>query len=254
MQWYKLGIILSASVAVVGFTAAAATSDNPGQKKSSDGPFVLEREQWPIVEYDAPEPAEAEERQKRRAKNARYDKDDRVREPGSEPGIWYETVINNDWEMKLPALPAQASDSVLIGEVAEARAFLSNDKSGVYSEFTIRVSEVLKNDSPVAVGESITAERLGGRVKFRSDKVLPVRVMGQGMPRAGRKYVLFLKRIDEEKHYQLLTAYELKGGRVSALDGAKPAGGGSQWKFDKYEGWDEEVFLKTVREAIATPQ
>jgi hypothetical protein len=145
---------------------------------------------------------------------------------------------------------------VLIGEVAEARAFLSNDKSGVYSEFVIRVNEILKITPPshAVIGESITAERLGGRVKFRSGKVLPVQVMGQGMPRVGGRYVLFLKRTAEEKSYQLLTAYELDAGRVSALDGAKPAGGGSPWKFDKFEGWDEAVFLKTVREAINNPE
>ena len=260
MKLSKLGISLLLIIAVVGIAAVGFTATtsrtNSGQKKSSDKPIGLDKEQWPLVEYDAPEPAEVEKRNKRRVKSARYDKEDRVREPGSEPGVLYATVISNDWETKITALPAQVSDSVLIGEVSEAQAFLSNDKTGVYSEFVIQVDEVLKNDSlsPVTAGESITAERLGGRVKFRSNKVLPVSVMGQGVPRVGQKYVLFLKRIDNEKSYQLLTAYELNGGRVSALDGVKPAGGGSPWQFDKYEGWDEEVFLKTVREAINTPE
>lgn len=65
--------------------------------------------------------------------------------------------------------------------------------------------------------------------------------------------MLFPKRTDEEKNYHLLTAYELKAGRVSALDGAKPSGDGSPWKFDKFEGWDEAAFLKAVREALVNP-
>lgn len=164
MKSYKLGILLLVSIAVVGFTAAA-TRSNPGKKESHGGPLVLDGEQWPVAEYDAPESADEEKRKKRRAKSSRYDKEDRVQEPGSVPG-YYEMVVINDWETKIPALPARASDSVLIGEVTRAEAFLSNDKTGVYSEFIIQVNEVLKNDSrsQLNIGDSITTERLGGEL------------------------------------------------------------------------------------------
>jgi hypothetical protein len=42
------------------------------------------------------------------------------------------------------ALPTHISNAVVIGEVTDAKAYLSEDRTSVYSEFTIRVGEVLK--------------------------------------------------------------------------------------------------------------
>lgn len=250
--------LLIACVAASVVVAAARFGNQASQHPKPHPPAAAEidEEQWPVTDYAAAEPADPAKRAKRRARGARHDKADRVREPGNEPGVVYKTAVINDWEVGLPALPTQQSDAVVVGEVTSAQAFLSNDKSGVYSEFDIHVGEVLKNDpaSPINGGESITAERLGGRVKFPSGRVLPVVITGQGMPRAGRKYLLFLKRLGAEGDYHVLTGYELRGGRVSPLDGAKPAGGGSPWKFDAYEGREEAAFLKAVRDALANPQ
>ncbi|MCA1634504.1 MAG: hypothetical protein LC802_12625 [Acidobacteria bacterium] len=215
----------------------------------------VDLEQLPVADYTALEHTDAEKRAKRRAKNARYDKEDRVREPEDSPGVTYLTEITNDWEAGLPALPADRSDAIVLGQVIDAQAYLSNDKSGVYSEFSIRVDDILKNDvhSPVASGDLITAERLGGRVRFPSGRVLPVRVSGQGMPRKGRRYVLFLKGLKLEHHYLIVTGYELLAGCVSPLDGVKAVGGGSPWKFDAYEGWDERTFLSVIQKEIISP-
>ncbi len=245
---------MAASVVVAAARFGDQGSQNP--KPHPSAPTQIDEEQWPVTDYAAAEPTDPEKRAKRRARGVRHDNANRVREPGNEPGVVYKTAVINDWEVGLPTLPAQQSDAVVVGEVASAQAFLSNDKSGVYSEFDIRVGEVLKNDlvSPINGGESITAERLGGRVRFPSGRMLPVVVVGQGMPRAGRKYLLFLKRLSAEGDYHILTGYELRGGRISPLDGAKPAGGGSPWKFDAYEGWEDAAFLKAVRDALANPQ
>lgn len=253
-KYSKAPLLVACIAASVAIAAAARFSNQDSQPANPNRPITIgvDDEQWPVADFAAPEPADPEKRRKRRARGARHDNEDRVREPGDEPGVLYRTLIINHWEAGLPALPAKESDAVLIGEVAEAQAFLSNDKSGVYSEFDIRVGEVLKNDStsPVRDGRLITVERLGGRVKFPSNRVLPVLVHGQGMPRVGRRYLFFLKRLDTEGEYRLLTGYELRGGRVSPIDGVKPAAGSSPWKFDKYEGWEEAAFLKAVQEAL----
>lgn len=257
-KYGKAPLLVACMVASVAVAAAARFGNQGSQRIKPDRPVQTEvdDEQWPSADYAAAAPTDPEKRKKRRDRGARHNNSDRVREPGDEPGVVYRTVVTNDWEVGLPALPAQQSDAVLVGEVAAAQAFLSNDRSGVYSEFGIRVGAVLKNDpvSPVKSGESITVERPGGRVKFPSNRVLPVVVMGQGMPRRGRKYLLFLKRIGAEDDYLILTGYELRGGRVYPIDGAKPAGGGSPWKFDKYEGWEEATFLKAVHETLTNPR
>jgi hypothetical protein len=218
------------------------------------GRVEVDKEQWPMTDYNAPEPGDPVKRDKRRTRNARHDKEGTVHEPEKMPGISYETTLYSDWEVGLPALPAYRSDAVVIGEVLEAGAYLSNDKTGVYSEFTIKVSDILKNDSShLTQGSSLVAERLGGRVRFPSGEILPVQIVGQGMPRAGFRYVFFLKRVDQGQAYDILTAYELRAGKVSPLDGAKTRGGGHPWEFDKYENWDEGKFIDAVRAEIANP-
>ncbi|MCA1630534.1 MAG: hypothetical protein LC785_11190 [Acidobacteria bacterium] len=246
-------LLLSVLVAVI----VTARSILPRQSQSNvvatkQGSF--DESQLPVTDYQAPEPSEPKERVKRRAKGARYDKADFVHEPPPpRSGVVHEVTIINDWEVGLPAIPADGSDAVVIGDVSDAQAYLSNDKTGVYSEFSIRIEEVLKNDeqSSLEIGCLITGEREGGRVRFASNRVLPVHVQGQGMPRLGRRYVFFLRRLDQEKDFYILTAYELRAGSVSPLDGVKNSGG-SKWKFDAYEGVDQATFLNIVRGVITT--
>jgi hypothetical protein len=248
-------VVVVAALIIVMRTSPHGQSGIKSDSRAQGKGVEVDKEQWPVTDYGAPELKDSEKRAIRRAKNARHDEERNVREPEDRPGVVYETNIINDWEVGLPALPAYQSDAVIVGEVLDAQAYLSNDKTGVYSEFTVRISDVLKNDqwSHLSEGSSVVAERVGGRVRFPSGKILPVRVSGQGMPRAGRQYVFFLRRLDKEQTYSLLTGYELSAGKVSPLDGQKPNGGGSPWKFDKYENWERGAFLDAVRDAIANP-
>ncbi len=97
--------------------------------------------QMPIADYSAPEAIDPGERAKRKAKNKRYDKSSSqpIKEE-KEPII---RVLSGHWAKGLPALPVEQSDIIIIGEVTGAQAYLSNDKTGVYSEFTLRVEEAL---------------------------------------------------------------------------------------------------------------
>lgn len=257
MKQHRVAILLVVVVAalVVVFRTSprgysSASPPAPVQEK-----VKVDKEQWPMTDYDAPEPGDPVKRDKRRARSARHDGERFVQEPEKRPGIIYGTEITDDWEVGLPALPAYQSDAVIVGEVSEACAYLSNDRTSVYSEFTIKVGNVLKTDQPsrLTQGSLLVAERLGGRVRFPSGEVLPVTVSGQGMPRVGRRYVFFLKRIDQGQAYDILTGYELRAGKVSPLDGRRATGGGHPWAFDKYENWDEGAFMDAVRVEIANP-
>ena len=64
-----------------------------------------------------------------------------------------------------PALPIIQSDAIVIGQVTSAQAHLSSDKTNVYSEFVVRVNDVLKSDrfGLPGVGGFITTTRPGGR-------------------------------------------------------------------------------------------
>jgi len=206
--------------------------------------------QTPTADAAAPEPTDPAARARRRAKGKRYDngRPQRVEElPGQEVPL----PLIAHWWMGLPALPVAQSDAVVLGEVTDAQAHLSDDKSGIYSEFTIRVDELLKGDGQASLSASGTAvaERPGGKVKFPSGKVQRYGVDKQGMPRVGARYVLFLKSNGAGQDYSIVTGYELREGSVLPLDGA--GNGGSALPFDTYNGVNEVNFLASLRDAIA---
>ena len=149
-------------------------------------------------------------------------------------------------------LPVRQSDAVVIGEVAYAKAYVTSDKSTVYSEFTIRVIKVLKDDNqkPIPSEGSIVAERPGGRVRYPSGHISRFAISSLGMPRATGKYVLFLNRNEQEEPYNLVTGYELRDGRVSPLDTINS----DVVSYDEYQTYinmDEGKFFEKLDAAIA---
>jgi hypothetical protein len=135
--------------------------------------------------------------------------------------------------------------------VVDAQAYLSDDKTGVYSEFSIRIDEVFKNDSlkPGFPGGLVVAERYGGRVRFPSGRVTFYGNRDQGMPRLGGRYVFFLERDDQQ--YSILTAYELSSGRIYPLDGRNtPGRDRANSVGDDYENTDATRFLSDLQKAL----
>jgi hypothetical protein len=152
---------------------------------------------------------------------------------------------------EVPAIPTSQSDVILIGTVVDSQANLSADKTGVYSEFGIHVEEVLKGIGTSALNYPVvTVERFGGAVRFPSGVIQKYRTSGQGMPREGRHYVLFLKKIDQDDDFSILTAYELRGEKIVPLDGSSQQGN-ERLAFDSYKGVDVISFLRVVRDAIS---
>ena len=239
-------VLLAATVAYSGATLRDQ-GQNPvnGNQRNSNAERQQRDEfesQFPIADYSAPEPSDPEKRVKREAKSKRYDNSTMSVDPS------YESTANTGhWASALSALPVDQSNAVIVGEVVDAQAYLSDDKTGVYSEFTINVSEVLKDGDPACLGAGnlITVERAGGRVRFPSGKVSKYFTVGQGMPRRGRRYLLFLTRTQQD--YQLLTGYELRAGRVFLLDNPGP-----RHPITTYQDLDEAKLLNDVRVAIAS--
>jgi len=198
--------------------------------------------QEPTVESSASESSDA----KRQAKGRRYDraKSGPILELGPDVD---ELPLNGHWFMGIPALPIAQSDVILIGDVLNGTAHLSNSRSTVYSEFSVYIDDVLKNSSgpqTLNAGATIIVERLGGAVRFPSGKVQHYRVSRQGLPQTGEKYVLFLKCNGED--YDIVTGYWVNAGQVSPLDGH------GDLPFGKHEGKTVDSFLSELRNAIDT--
>jgi hypothetical protein len=183
-------------------------------------------------------------------KNNRYDNEGMVKSE-IDPGI--SNVIRHPLE-NISDLPADKSDLIVEGTVTDSAAFLSNDKGAVYSEITVRVSDVLKDTSDLIVknGDSIVTERFGGRVKYPNGQIVRYGFVGQGSPAKGKNYLFFLSRA-EHGNYHILTAYELQGGKVQALDGSRVNLGIGNWVFDKHNDEDYQAFRRATEQAVKNP-
>lgn len=251
MQRHKrILLLLLAVLSIAVLTTLAALPSQEQNRTTSPKQENAEEDQQPVADYAAPEPDDPEKRAKRRARGKRYEGQSWVREPHPTAG---DAGRIDSWMLEMPAFPTESSDAVVIGETTDAQAYLSNDKSGVYTEFTVRVDEILKNDAiaPLIVGETVAAQREGGRVRFPSGRVQRYRTHYQHLPRAGRRYVLFLKRNDDGQAYYIRTGYELRAGHVHPLDGVNMNKGASELpQFAAYKDADESTFLKAVRDAV----
>ena len=220
--------------------------DNARNKDQRSERAKESKSRFPIADYNAPEDPEPAKRAKRKARNERHNNSMMGVKGGltAPPDSGDEIVLRTDWEVNVPQLPAAQSSVVVTGEIVDANAYISADKNGVYSEFGLRVEETLKKDDTWAVsaGEVISVERQGGRVRYLSGRVEWYRIALQDLPLVNHRYVLFLKRMDEDS-FSIITGYELSEGHVYALDSAS--------QFRALDGADEIAFLQSVRGAIA---
>ncbi|MET0648180.1 MAG: hypothetical protein ABW208_16310 [Pyrinomonadaceae bacterium] len=262
----RISFSLLAALVITAVTAMAALrmQDNEhvpaGQQKGNDVKALFE--DYPIVDLNAPEPADPEARALRRARSDRHNNTDlspaNVKRFMFQEGMGLVSLgVPTAHSPTEPAFPVAECDVIAIGEVTDAQAHLSTDKTNVYSEFVVRIEEVLTADPPehVAVGNSITTERFGGRVRLPSGAVALTGFMGKSMPLVGRRYLLFLKLNEAVQTYSIVTGYEVRAGRISPLDGNRRFKVGDKFDqlaaYDRYEGAGEETFLKEVKDAVA---
>jgi hypothetical protein len=234
-------ILLGGALSIVGNRNKAEIGQD--QKQVDVDQKQIDVSDYPVVEY-----AKRNGSAERKAKSKKYNDKYAPRINESTEQVFH--II--DWDTRLPAFPITQSAAIVIGEVTEATAHLSEDETNIYSEFSIRVDEILKDDiaKRLVIGTPFIAQREGGRVRFATGKTAAVIVNHQNMPRIGRKYVFFLDHqslkaqlIDD---YYLLTAFELRAGRVFPLDSVS-----ARHPIAAYKGAQEIAFLADLRAAIA---
>ena len=235
-------LLTSLLTAVVIGLGAVSNRDVKSLAFASQEKFTtVDEEKVPKASYVSALPSDPNERAVRSARNSRYDK--RFSVPFDETSAdTKKRSIISDWYLYVPALPIVESDAVVVGEVTASSGHLSNDKTGAYSEFVIRIDEVLKEDSGLS-NEFVIAVREGADVELPSGRIVRYEIVHQGLPQVGRRYVLFLKYNEQGNDYDILTGYELRKERVLPLDKVQP--------FAIYKTQREDTFLDSVREAIA---
>ena len=243
--------IVSASslVALVAIVLSFAILAVDTQNSRSQQPLQqdIDTSQFPTAEFGV-KPGDPKERARWQAKSRKYNRKHTLRISEANDRIF--TIV--DWDVGLPAFPVARSAAIITGEVTDARAYLSEDGTGIYSEFSIQVDEILKNDplDPVTAGVPLFAEREGGRVRLPSGKIVTAQVVNQDMPRPGRRYAFFLMRGSltgsDSEGLQLLTAYELREGHIFPLDMVS-----AKHPINQYKGKAVEEFLTELRAVIA---
>lgn len=193
----------------------------------------------PIADYTAAESSDPQ----RQERGKKYDKSDWRIYPETTSSMTKVDYVNPN----LPALPLTKSAAVIVGQVTDAKAYLSNDRTGVYSAFTVRIDEVLKNSSsvPLSSASLVEVERDGGRVRFSGGRIQTYTISSQDMPAVGLRYVFFLTNPNGQSDFQILTAYELREGRVFPLDDLP--------NLHRYENADELNFLSELRKKTTPP-
>ena len=166
--------------------------------------------------------------------------------PGAEP-----LPANVHFWLRMPALPIDESNVIVLGKVTDRRAVLMEDKSGIYSEFSIQISQIFKDDlTGFFIDQVITVSRPGGAVRYPSGKIQKYTISGEGFPQQDKAYFLFLKR-DELGYYSILTGYELTGNVVQPLDGKRNLPKNEpDTQFGIYRGVSLETFRYALQKAV----
>lgn len=134
----RMIVFCMALVACLTITGIAAFQ---GQRRDGQ---KRKKAEYPVVDYNAPEIADAAKREKRRKKEKKYD-DALVPIDPSLGTLRQYTPFH--FPSDITPLPVSISAAVIVGTVTDAQAHLSPDKSNVYSEFNVLVDDVVKNDA-----------------------------------------------------------------------------------------------------------
>lgn len=153
----------------------------------------------------------------------------------------------------LPLIPIEQSTVAFVGHVTGVQAYLSADRTHIYTETTFRVEEMFKSPENFRLpsDQTLIADQLGGTIKLSGRIVHDnTRVGFMGKPRVGGRYVAFLTPIHEGKDLQILRAYELREGKVFMLteDGSPGKLLLSKTPNTPDSLSEEQRFLETIRQ------
>lgn len=247
MMPFLVLIAMMAVTALANFRVQKQSEPSKDQQQNVDKAQF--ESQFPLANYNEPEPSDPEKHAQRLAKSKRYDGEKGDINENSEV-----VFSSRHWADGLPALPLIQSHAVVLGTVKNAEAFVTGEKTAIYSEFTIDIERVLKNDSPhpLSLNEPLVIEREGGRVRLPSGRIALSYTNGMGMPRVGKRYVFFLTHkfpegVVNEEDFYILTAYELNAGKVYPVDSP---GGGKHPLSAKYRNAAESSFINDLQSSI----
>jgi hypothetical protein len=140
------------------------------------------------------------------------------------PQVQHDATIYNQQAWSLlkdrEHMPVAESTTIAIGSIREDNSYFSENESAIYSEYSFAVTEVLRSvNSPKSVaGESLLCSREGGSIALPNGSKVSWLVPGQGYPKVGEQYLLFLRWNEEEQIFKILRVYLFSGEEVYSID------------------------------------
>lgn len=232
-------------------TTVAVAIDNATNSESKSKPIPsatppinsdADPRRYEIVDYELDQVLEYSERERRKRVSQRYDNQGWVQKnPHPET-----SMIGRHTEEAPPAiLPTAESEVVVIGTVAKVTTHLSNDKTGVYSEYKVKVDQVLKGSDTTGNEQStfIKIDRAGGLVRYPHGQTVLYLDSDKGLPVVGNQYLLFLKSPTENENYAVLTLYELQETATKPLDSGR--------RVDDIKRMGKSTFVRIVKDKLS---
>ncbi len=232
---------------VAGSNSEASTIQNKGPNKVSKysaAPAEGEFQDNQFVEL-------APDQDRRVVRESRHKNTfDEISDPGDTSASAAEDTVTeiDDYAEPLDPLPVSRSAAVVVGTVVSGKAFVSKDRTYVYSDYQVQVDRVLKQDpsANLSVGSRMVVSRMGGTIHFPSGHIRHFLSHGEGYPRVGSQYLFFLVKPNfPEPEYEMFTGatYELTNGKVHPLD---------DHQLGRFDEMSESKFMEQVESAISS--
>jgi len=246
-------------IALPGFMQALPQQVSVQEQRSDPSKGDAERLKKPTKYSDVPAKGEfknnsnelSSDLQRRVVRESRYKNTyaeitDPANSAAQEPSEDYVVQIS-DYAAPLDPFPVAPAAAIVIGTVLRGKAFVSSDRTYVYSDYQVQVDRVLKQDksASLAVGEQIVVSRGGGTIPFLSGHVRNYINQGEGFPAIGSPYLFFLGKpnFPEHEYEQIIgSLYQLVGGEVHPLDDEQ---------MGAFDNLSQTAFLTRVEQAIA---
>jgi len=151
--------------------------------------------------------------------------------------------------LEIPPIPLAKSKTILIADVLSTQAYLSSDKTTIYTEYSLAVQQVLRND-PAATTHAdaiVTACRKGGTLILPNGNTVGYDFQRQGFPGVGERYLFFLDWDSVGEDYQIVTAYLFLEGQVYPIDDLRH----SRTEDLRHAGEAIDSFVAEVEKAVA---
>ena len=165
-----------------------------------------------------------------------------------------DTVTTVHWWVGLSALPVERADAIVIGTVADRKAYLSDDETNIYTEYEVKIEEVFKDLSDsLKTDDVVPFIRNGGGVRFKSGKIQKYQISRRGTLKKNHRYLMFLKKNNGVDLF-IATGYDISSNKVIPIDGQDDKDSRSALPFDKYLNADVETLLRDVQIALKANQ